>query len=89
VSNFLTKNLVAMRSALDHHNRTCGDLALAFWLNPLDHALLGFDELWGVPVRADERMGSKDFHLACMSDPVEWSEECDRFAAETYAQAPV
>ena len=58
-------NLAAMRAALDHHNQRCPIPATAILLNPLDHGLLGWDDLWGVPVVADERVPVKQIRIEC------------------------
>lgn len=54
-----------LRAGLEHHNRTCPVPARAFLLHPVDHGLLGFDELWGVPVLPDDRVAVKHVHLDC------------------------
>jgi len=58
-------NLVAIRSALDHHNGDCLIAARAILLNPIDHALLGWDALWGLPVLADEAVRVKRVRIVC------------------------
>ncbi|HEY4281345.1 MAG TPA: hypothetical protein VGM91_24245 [Conexibacter sp.] len=64
-TTFTIKNLVRMREALDYHNRVCGTPANAITLNPLDHALLGWNLLWGVAVIADDSVGVKRFRIDC------------------------
>ena len=56
VSSFAAKNLGAIKAAVDQHNADCPVPANAILLNPVDHALIDFDELWGLPVLADERV---------------------------------
>jgi hypothetical protein len=65
VSGFESKNLAAIRAALDQHNATCPVAANAILLNPVDHALIGWDELWGLPVLADERVPTKRVRIQC------------------------
>ena len=48
-----------MGAALEHHNKECPGRANAILLNPVDHALMGWDELWGLPVLPDERVPIK------------------------------
>jgi hypothetical protein len=65
MSRFHAVNLQGIRAALDHHNANCPLGAKAFLLNPLDHGLLGQDELWGLPVLAVERVPVKRFEIEC------------------------
>ena len=64
-SRFEFANVQALRSALDGHNSWCPVPARAILLNPVDHALLGFDDLWGVAVIPDERVRVKGIQLDC------------------------
>ena len=64
---FDIKNLIAMRVALDSHNSTCDDPPISFSLNPTDHGLLRFDELWGLPVVPDSDVKVKSFRIDCAS----------------------
>lgn len=65
MSRFAAKNLAAIRAAIDHHNASCPVPASAILLNPVDHELLGFDELWGLPVLPDERVPTKRVRIRC------------------------
>ncbi len=65
MSGFESKNLAAIRAALDHHNADCPVPANAILLNPVDHELMGWDELWGLPVLADERVPTKRVRIQC------------------------
>jgi hypothetical protein len=65
MSEFESKNLRAIKAALDHHNSECPVPANAILLNPVDHALMGWDELWGLPVLADERVPTKRVRIQC------------------------
>jgi hypothetical protein len=62
---FQVLNLIAMRRALDQHNDRCPEPARAFLLNPTDHGLLGWEDLWGIPVLADSRVPVKRFRIDC------------------------
>ncbi len=70
VRRFEVVNLAAIRRALDDHNATCEIPARAILLNPVDHGLLGWDTLWGLPVLADERVKVKHGKIDC--DAVDW-----------------
>lgn len=65
VSMFEAKNLHAIRAALDHHNKTCPVPAKAILLNPVDHELFGWDELWSLRVLPDERVTVKRVRIDC------------------------
>lgn len=78
MSDFEFKNLARIRAALDHHNSTCPVPAKAILLNPVDHGLLLCDELWGLPVQADDRVPVKRIRIAC--DGSAW--ECEKELAE-------
>lgn len=57
--------LELVRAGVDHHNGTCPMPARAILLNPGNHALFGWDELWGIPVLADERVKPERFRIDC------------------------
>lgn len=54
-----------IRKGLDHHNQSCPMPAKAILLNPGNHELFGWDELWGVPVLPDESVRPKVFRIQC------------------------
>ena len=43
-----------IRRALDDHAKTCPMQPRAILLHPGNHEMLGWDELWGIPVLADD-----------------------------------
>ncbi|CAB4938832.1 unannotated protein [freshwater metagenome] len=65
MSRFEAKNLGAIKAAVDHHNSTCPVPANAILLNPVDHELIGWHELFGLPVLADERVPTKRVRIDC------------------------
>lgn len=65
MSKFESKNLGAIRAAIDAHNQSCPVPGNAILLNPVDHELIGWDELWGLPVIADERVPTKRVRIQC------------------------
>ncbi len=65
MSQFAAKNLAAIKAALDQHNASCPVPANAILLNPVDHALIDFEELWGLPVLADDRVPTKRVRIQC------------------------
>jgi hypothetical protein len=54
-----------IRRGLDHHAQTCPLAPKAILLNPGNHELFGWDELWGIPVLADDRVAPKRFRIDC------------------------
>jgi hypothetical protein len=59
------KNIRAIRQGLDQHNADCEHPAEAILLHPYDHGLLRLEELWGVPLVADEAVPTKRFRVHC------------------------
>jgi hypothetical protein len=51
--------------ALTEHSVECCQNPKAILLNPGNHALIGWDEAFGLPVLPDERVGPKRFKLVC------------------------
>jgi hypothetical protein len=54
-----------IRRGLDHHASTCPLAPKAILLNPANHELFGWDELWGIPVLPDDRVAPKRFRIDC------------------------
>lgn len=57
--------LAFIRAGVEHHNGTCPMPPKAILLNPGNHELFGWDELWGIPVLADDRVAPKRFRIDC------------------------
>lgn len=90
MSQFTAKNLAAIKAAVDHHNADCPVPANAILLNPVDHELLGFDELWGLPVLADERVPTKRVRIDCDGSAFGLEDEmADAIAQPAPAQQPL
>ncbi len=54
-----------IRRGIDHHAESCPMAPRAILLNPGNHEMFGWDELWGIPVLADERVAPKRFRIDC------------------------
>ncbi len=54
-----------IRRGLDHHNASCPLPARSILLNPANHEMFGWDELWGLPVMPDDRIAPKRFRIDC------------------------
>lgn len=75
MSEFELKNLMQIRVGLDRHNSNCPAPARAILLNPVDHQLMGFNNLWGVPVLADGSVPVKRVQIDCEGSPERIEEE--------------
>jgi hypothetical protein len=69
IRRFDVVNLIAMRNALDRHNAACSKRANAIHLNPIDHGLLRWEALWGLPLVADDDVRVKYFKIECDGAP--------------------
>ena len=78
--------LAFIRAGLDHHNATCPMPAKAILLNPANHELFGWDDLWGIPVLPDDRVKPKRFRIDCDGSAFGIEEEV---AEAVGADAPV
>ena len=90
MSQFAAKNLAAIKAALDQHNASCPVPANAILLNPVDHSLIDFDELWGVPVLADDRVPTKRVRIQCDGSAFGIEEEiAEAVSREAPAEIPL
>ena len=65
MSSFEARNLAAISAAVQHHNDTCPVPANSILLNPVDHELLGWDELHGLPILPDDQVPTKRVRIDC------------------------
>jgi hypothetical protein len=65
VASLEAEMLAFIRRGLDHHASTCPLAPRAILLNPGNFELFGWEELWGVPVLADDRVAPKRFRIDC------------------------
>jgi hypothetical protein len=90
VSKFEGKNIGAIREALDQHNASCPVPGNAILLNPVDHQLIGWDELWGLPVISDDRVPTKRVRIQCDGSAFGIEDEvADAVAREQPVEVPV
>ena len=75
--------LAFIRAGLDHHNTTCPMPAQAILLNPSNHELFGWDELWGIPVLPHEKIQPKRFRIQCEGSSFGVEDAVEEFAQET------
>jgi len=57
--------LLSIRSAIDEHAENCHREAKAILLNPGNFDLIGWDEVLGLPVLPDERVGPMRARILC------------------------
>jgi hypothetical protein len=62
------KNLEAISKAIDQHERACEYPTLAILMNPFEVERLGWDQIRGVPVRPDPKVGTGRFEILCAGD---------------------
>lgn len=79
MTDFEVKNLIQIRVGLDRHNENCPAPAKAILLNPIDHQLMGFSNLWGVPVLADGSVPVKRVQIDCEGSAERIEEELAGF----------
>lgn len=70
--------LRAIRSGIDQHNQSCPLPPKAILLNPGNHELFGWDELWGLPVLADENVAPRRFRIECDGSTINLEEEFEQ-----------
>ena len=82
--------LAAVRAGLDHHASTCPLTPKGILLNPGNHELFGWDELWGIPVLPDDRVAPKRFRIDCDGSAFGIEEEvAEAVAAQEPAREPL
>jgi hypothetical protein len=69
------QNLEAISRAIDIHNRDCPFPAVAVAMNPFEVERLGWDEIRGLPIRADPNVGTGSFRIVCGGDEPGLEEE--------------
>jgi hypothetical protein len=62
------KNLEAISKAIEQHERACEYPTLAILMNPYEVERLGWEEIRGIPVRPDEKIGTGRFEILCAGD---------------------
>jgi hypothetical protein len=57
--------LEAVRAAFEKHDRDCDQRAYLVLLNPANYELLGWDEVFGLPVLPDDRVEPMRARVVC------------------------
>ena len=58
-------NLEAIQAAIVRHNGNCGEPITEIRLNPFEVERLGWEDFRGVPIVADDSIGTGRFRLVC------------------------
>jgi len=83
------KNLERISQGIDHHNATCEWPAVAVEMNPYEVERLGWDEIRGLPIRANPDLGTGRFRIVCAREEREPGEVVEAVAEEAAPVAPV
>jgi hypothetical protein len=75
IGKFDGEMLMKIRVVLDEHSKECTREPKAILLNPGNHALLGWDEVLGLPVLPDERAEPMRARLVCGAGRAGYCEE--------------
>ncbi len=62
------KNLEAISKAIDQHEEKCGFPAIEIAMNPFEVERLGWDEVLGLRVVGDGKLGTGVFEIRCQRD---------------------
>jgi hypothetical protein len=81
--------LANIKAGLEHHNATCPMPAKAILLNPGNHELFGWDELWGIPVLPDDRVKPRRFRIDCDGSSFGIEDEVAEWAEQTTPAEPL
>jgi len=66
--NATAKNLEAIQKAMVRHNGNCPEPLTEIRMNPFEVERLNWDEFRGVPIVADEAIGTGRFRLVCAGE---------------------
>ena len=69
------QNLEVISRAIDQHNATCPFPAVAVLMNPFEVERLGWDEIRGLPIRPEPRIGTGSFEILCGGEELEEEEQ--------------
>jgi hypothetical protein len=72
---FKAQMLMKIRAVLDGHAQECSREPKAILLNPGNHALLGWDEVLGLPVLPDKKVEPMRARLVCGTGRAGYCEE--------------
>jgi hypothetical protein len=59
------KNLEVIQKAIVQHNGNCDSPILEIRMNPFEVERLGWDDYRGIPIVADDKLGTGRFRIVC------------------------
>jgi hypothetical protein len=62
------KNLEAIATAIEQHNKSCPFPATEVRMNPFEVERLGWEEILGLPITPDPALGTGAFRIICARD---------------------
>jgi hypothetical protein len=86
--DFLSKNIRKIQAGVQHHNRTCRVPARAILMHPTEHVKLGIEELWGLPIFADERVRLGRFCIDCEGSACRVEDELELYTQQLLTATP-
>lgn len=86
--DFLSKNIGKIQAGVQHHNRTCGVPARAILMHPTEHAKLGVEKLWGLPICADKRVRLGRFRIDCEGSAWRVEDELELYTQQLLTVTP-
>jgi len=61
-------NLEVISKSIDQHDANCGFPAIEVAMNPFEVERLGWDEIRGLPIVGDDKIGTGRFEVRCERD---------------------
>jgi hypothetical protein len=62
------QNLAVIDAAIKQHRERCSAQLLEIRMSPFEVERLGWDDYQGIPIKADDSIGTGRFHLVCEAD---------------------
>ena len=62
------QNLAVISKAIDQHNRNCPYPAVEVRMNPFELKRLGWEEIRGLPIVPDDKIGTGRFRVVCSGE---------------------
>lgn len=78
-----------IKMGLDDHASHCPLQPKAILLNPGNHELFGWDELYGIPVLPDDRVQPQRFRIDCDGSAFGLEDEIEQLLSAPAPQQPI
>ena len=76
------KNIERIVQSIDQHNKNCSYPAVAVEMNPFEIERLGWDEIKGLPIRPNEKLGTGRFRVVCSHEDLTPHDEVEGAVAK-------